>query len=159
MVIASMMILGQFLFRRETVPYQQLQRNTEYKHASLERVGERPASQFVGLGEDRITLTGTLLPIFTGGRLSLDLIRAMAKTGKAWPLIEGSLRMYGWYVIESINETSSVFMSTGHANKIEFTLTLKHVDKPDPSRMGRQSLSDTLNGYLDNAGDYLMDAQ
>lgn len=153
-----MMILGQFVFMRQTLPYQTLERSTEYRHASQERVGERPASQFVGLGEDKITLRGTLLPIFTGGRIKLDLLRWMAKTGKAWPLIEGSGRMYGWYVVESISETSEDFMSTGHANKIDFSMSLKRVDEPTPDRMGQQSKLDEMNAIVGKASNRLLGA-
>lgn len=62
------MALGMFVFETRSVPYQQLQRRTEWRHASQSRVGERPAYQFVGAGTDTITLSGTLLLEFTGVR-------------------------------------------------------------------------------------------
>jgi len=123
-----LMALGMFVFQTRSVPYQQLQRATQWRHASQSRVGDRPAYQFVGPGADTITLSGTLFPEFTGGRLDLDEIRDMADEGKAWPLVEGTGRQYGLWVITGVNETSSTFFRDGAAQKIEFTITLEHVD-------------------------------
>lgn len=123
-----LMALGMFVFQTRTVPYQQLQRTTQWRHASQSRVGDRPAYQFVGPGADTITLSGTLMPEFTGGRFDLDEIRYMADEGKAWPLVEGTGRQYGLWVITGVDETSSTFYRDGAAQKIEFTITLEHVD-------------------------------
>lgn len=141
-----MMILGQFVFERVTVPYQELQRSTEYRHPTQARIGERPATQFIGPGDDKITLSGKLLPEITGGRLMLDQIRKMADSGKAWPLIEATGRLYGWWVITNIDETSSVFMIDGLAQQIDFTLDLYHVDSPTMGDLGQQSISEYTSG-------------
>lgn len=124
-----MMALGLFVFDIGTAAYQSLQRQTNWRHASQSRVGERPAYQYVGPGEDTITLSGTLLPEFTGGRLTLDLLRVMAEQGKAWPLIEGSGRLYGNWAIKSISENASHFFHDGTPQKIEFTINLERVDE------------------------------
>jgi len=127
-----MMALGLFIFELRTAPYQQLQRHTQWRHPSNSRVGQRPARQFIGPGEDSITLTGTLFPEVTGGRVSLAMLRGMADTGKAWPLIEGSGLIYGEYVIEDMNETRSLFFSDGAARQIDFSLKLARTDDSTP---------------------------
>uniref|UniRef100_UPI001BD36111 phage tail protein n=1 Tax=Sodalis sp. dw_96 TaxID=2719794 RepID=UPI001BD36111 len=66
-----MMTLGLFVFTLKTVPYQNLNRATEYRWPTNSRVGLPPAAQFLGPGNDHITLSGILLPELTGGRLSL----------------------------------------------------------------------------------------
>ncbi len=136
-----LMALGMFVFEARSVPYQQLQRSTEWRHASQSRVGDRPAYQFVGPGADTITLTGTLLPEFTGGRLDLDEIRDMADQGKAWPLVEGTGKQYGLWVITRVEETSSTFFRDGAAAKIDFTLTLEHVDDARTDLIGSLTTS------------------
>jgi phage protein U len=123
-----MMALGLFVFATGTVPYQQLQRQTQWRHPSSSRIGRRPARQFVGPGDDTITLTGTLYPELTGGRVSLALLRTMADTGKAWPMIEGSGTVYGLYVIEEMSETGSLFFADGSARKIDFSMKLARID-------------------------------
>ena len=123
-----MLSLGMFVFSLSTLAYQELQRQTNWRHASNSRVGTSPALQFVGRGEDTITLPGIILPELAGSVLSLDALRLMANTGKAWPMVEGTGRIYGLWVIESLSETKTVFFRDGTPRRIEFTLTLKRTD-------------------------------
>lgn len=131
-----MLALGMFVFSLSTLAHQQLQRQTEWRHASNSRVGAQPASQFLGRGEDEITLPGVLLPELAGSLLSLDVIRGMANTGKSWALVEGTGRIYGLYVITSLNETRTLFFQDGTARRIEFSLSLKRVDDGRVDLMG-----------------------
>ncbi|MEX5559126.1 phage tail protein [Pseudomonas rhodesiae] len=123
-----MLSLGMFVFNLSTLAYQELQRQTNWRHASNSRVGISPALQFVGRGEDTITLPGIILPELAGSVLSLDALRLMANTGKAWPMVEGTGRIYGLWVIESLSETKTVFFRDGTPRRIEFTVTLKRTD-------------------------------
>lgn len=123
-----MCALGMFVFSLSTAAYQELQRQTDWRHASNNRVGAAPARQFVGRGEDSITLPGIIFPELSGSALSLDALRLMANTGKAWPMVEGSGRIYGLWVIESLSETKTIFFSNGTPRRIEFTLSLKRTD-------------------------------
>ncbi|MBJ2280864.1 phage tail protein [Pseudomonas sp. MF6767] len=123
-----MLSLGMFVFSLSTLAYQALQRQTNWRHASNSRVGAPPALQFVGRGDDTITLPGIILPELAGSVLSLDALRLMANTGKAWPMVEGTGRIYGLWVIESLSETKTVFFREGTPRRIEFTLTLKRTD-------------------------------
>ncbi|BAW20844.1 MULTISPECIES: phage tail protein [Pseudomonas] len=131
-----MLALGMFIFSLPTLAYQQLQRQTDWRHAANSRIGAQPARQYLGRGEDDITLPGVLLPELAGSMMSLDEIRAMANTGKAWALVEGTGRVYGLFIIESLSETRSVFFQDGTARRIEFSLTLKRVDDGRVDLMG-----------------------
>ncbi|MDG4344400.1 phage tail protein, partial [Pseudomonas aeruginosa] len=51
-----MLSLGMFVFSLHTLAYQEFQRQTEWRHASSSRIGAQPARQFVGRGDDAITL-------------------------------------------------------------------------------------------------------
>lgn len=113
-----------FVFSIPTATYQQLQRTTTWKHPSNSRVGDMPAYQFTGKGEDVITLDGTIVPEF-GSQLSLTALRLMGDTGKSFPLIAGNGKIYGLWVLKSVNETQSYFFKDGTPRKIEFTLTLE----------------------------------
>ncbi|MCC5882490.1 MAG: phage tail protein [Halomonas sp.] len=130
-----MMAYGLFVFSLSTTAYQELQRQTDWRHPSQSRVGARPARQFLGQGDDTITLTGTLLPEFTGGQRHLDELRRMANEGKAWPLIEGTGRNYGLFVIERLSERKAKFFRDGAAAQIDFDLTLQRVDDDDRERL------------------------
>lgn len=139
-----MMVLGLFVFMRKTAPYQNVEQQIGWRHPSNSRVGLRPATQFLGQDDETITLSGTLLPAFTGGTLSLEALRLMADTGMAWPLIEGTGFIYGMFVITSLSKTRTVFFNDGAARHIEFTLSLKRVDDNLRHLMGDLSLSQYL---------------
>jgi phage protein U len=131
-----MMVYGLFVFSLSTAAYQDFQRQTDWRHAAQGRVGARPARQFLGPGDDTITLTGTLLPEFTGGQSHLDELRRMANDGDAWPLIEGTGSYYGLYVIERLDERKSRFFRDGAAQRLEFDLTLQRIDDDERERLG-----------------------
>ncbi|WP_303703014.1 phage tail protein [Brevundimonas naejangsanensis] len=124
----AMMALGLFVFDLPTLTYDQLQRRTSWRHAFGERVGARPAGQFLGEGDDDITLTGRLAPIAFGDAGSLDDLRTMGKSGEAWPLVDGAGRVYGAFVITGLDETQRAIMDNGVARISDFTLSLKRVD-------------------------------
>lgn len=134
-----MLALGMFVFSLSTLAYQELQRQTEWRHPSSSRVGAAPARQFIGRGDDSITLPGIIFPELAGTTLSLDALRLMANTGKAWPMIEGTGRIYGLWVIESLSETKTVFFHDGTARRIEFTLSLKRIDDDQLDLIGAAS--------------------
>ncbi|MCS2163231.1 phage tail protein [Scandinavium sp. H11S7] len=123
-----MLTLGMFVFMRQSLPYQSLQRSADYQWPSNSRVGKRDAFQFLGPGDDKITLTGDLYPEMTGGRLSMLALYAMADEGRAWPLISGTGTIYGMFVITNVSETGTVFFADGSPRKISFTLSLTRVD-------------------------------
>lgn len=131
-----MLALGMFVFSLHTAAYQEMQRQTGWRHSTSSRVGTNPASQFLGLGEDAITLPGIILPELAGTVLSLDALRQMAGTGKAWPMVEGTGRLCGLWVIDNLTETRTIFFPNGAARRIEFTLSLKRIDDGSVDLLG-----------------------
>jgi len=123
-----MMSLGMFVFELKSAPYQSLQQQLGWRHPSNSRVGVRPARQYVGPEDEKITLTGVLMPELTGGDPALGELRDMADEGKGYPLIDGNGNVYGMYVITQLSKTKSYFFNDGAARKIEFTLNLDRVD-------------------------------
>lgn len=102
-----------------------------------------------GKGEDTITLKGTTYHELTHSRVTLDQIRAMADTGKAYTLIEGTGKIYGLVIIESLDETKTYFFKDGAARKTDFTITLKVIKEWQPTLMG--SLIGMAAGALNRA--------
>lgn len=129
-----MMTLGTFVFSLPTLAYQQFQRQMAWRHASSERITARPANQFLGPGDESMELTGLVSPEITGTQASLDVLRDMADDGEPMPLVEGTGKVYGAYVILAVNTTATLFFSDGAARRIEFTLSLRRVDAPVQAR-------------------------
>ncbi|WP_312203169.1 phage tail protein [Kosakonia cowanii] len=124
-----MLALGLFVFMRQTLPYQTMQRDSTFRWPSNARMGKRNAFQYTGPENDTITISGELFPEITGGTLSLSAVRLMAEQGKAWPLIDGTGMIYGMFVINSVSETGTLFYPDGSPRKINFTLKLTRVDE------------------------------
>lgn len=139
-----MLALGMFVFSLHTLAYQEMQRQTEWRHTANNRVGAQPARQFLGRGEDAITLPGLLLPELAGTTVSLDALRQMADTGKAWPLVEGTGRLLGLWVIESLGDNRTIFFRDGAARRIDFSINLKRIDDGRIDLLG-SSVSGGLN--------------
>ncbi len=138
-----MLALGMFVFSLSTLAYQELQRQTSWRHSSSNRVNAQPALQYTGRGDESITLPGILLPELAGDVISLDELRAMGNTGKSWPLVEGTGKVYGLFVIESLSETQSVFFQDGTPRRIEFNLALKRVDDGRSDLVGARDRSNS----------------
>jgi phage protein U len=132
----TMMALGTFLFGLPTIAYQKLQRRQDWRHVRLTRIGVRDAVQYVGPGEDTITLDGEAVAELQPAGAALDELRRMAATGDCWSLIDGAGRVYGAFVILTIDEGQSVFFADGTPRKIDFSISLLAVDGPAPRANG-----------------------
>lgn len=135
-----MMILGMFPFALQTTPYQTSNQSNTWRHVKNDRVGKSPRYQYIGPDEEPITLSGTLYPEISGGDVSLITLETMAYSGRAWPLIEGTGRIYGMYVIDGLTQNRTEFFQDGKARKIDFTLSLKKVSEDI-----REKLADITN--------------
>lgn len=130
--VNALATLGLFVFGLRTLPYQQWQRQSQWRHPAVSVVGARPRRQFTGPGDDTITLSGVLHPELTGGTLTLAVLREMANLGGAWPLLEGNGTYHGFFVIEEISETGRDLVYDGTAATLDFSVKLTAVgDSPD----------------------------
>lgn len=126
---SAMMSLGLFVFMRQTIPYQETSRELSWNHPTNNVVGKLPRTQFTGKAGETLTLSGTLMPEITGGKMSLTALELMAEKGTPYPLIDGATFMIkGWFVIESISEQATEFFGDGSPRRIDFSMTLKRTD-------------------------------
>lgn len=127
--------LGQFVFELNNLAFDEMRRTTDWRHPSNSRVGAMPGRQFVGKGEDKLTLAGLLAPGNFGNRTAIEKLRAMGDTGAAFALVNGAGEVFGAWVIESVEETGTIFTLDGLARRVEFTLNLARVDdqQADPT--------------------------
>ena len=119
-----MMALGKYRFSIDSAAYQTLQRSTAWRWPAQERLGRAPALQYLGPGEDKIALSGTIYPQFRGGLEQMDALREEAGRGEPLLLVDGRGNVLGRWVVERVGETQSAFFADGAPRKIEFTLDL-----------------------------------
>lgn len=120
--------LGLFVFDIDSVLFDKLQRERDWRHPRTERFGARPAAQFAGPGEDRITLSGMLVPEIMGDYYALETLAQMAAEGEAWPLVDGYGNVIGTFTIERLTEDRGNLLNAGEARRTDFTLELSRVD-------------------------------
>ena len=119
-----MMALGEYHFSLSTAAYQDLTHSTTYRWQAQERLGRPPARQYLGPGEETITLRGVVHPHYKGGLGQIDRMRAEAGRGEPLLLSEGTGRILGRWVIRQIEETRRELEADGAPRRIEFRLDL-----------------------------------
>ncbi|GAA5104389.1 phage tail protein [Wohlfahrtiimonas larvae] len=121
------MVWGFFPFSLESLPYEKFDKKSGYKYAFNSRVGTSDAPQFLGKGEEIITLTGKLLPFVTGGRNAIELLRLQASSGQGFPLIERTGRIHGNYICLNADEVARQFEHTGAPHIVDFSIQFRRV--------------------------------
>lgn len=124
----ELMVLGMFVFGMGTLPYQEFQRRMSWRHATSERHTERPAAQYVGLGEDTVSFVGVLVPEVAGSFSAIDNLVDMASTGDNWPLLDGAGQIWGSYRIVNIDLKGTSIIAGGIARRTEFAIDLDRQD-------------------------------
>ena len=124
----ELMTLGMFVFSVETALYDALTRSREWRHATAERFGARAAAQFVGPGNDVISLSGRIIPEFAGSYSAPETLADMAATGDNWPLIDGLGRILGHFRIVRLDEDQAVIMAGGLPRQVAFRIELERDD-------------------------------
>ncbi len=119
-----MMALGSFRFGISGSGYQTFSRSASWRWEKVDRAGRAPAMQFLGRDADTITLEGVIYPHFKGGLRQVELMRLAASAGQPLILVDGLGWVWERWVITSVEERKSVFMSDGAPRKIEFSVGL-----------------------------------
>ena len=116
--------LGGYRFEVSGPSYEGLEHSTSARWAKLDRLGAKPARQFVGPGDETVYLDGTIYPRFGKGFGQIEAIRAAAGKGKPMMLVSGYGRVFGRFVIERVNSSQTYFLPDGSPQKATFSLEL-----------------------------------
>ncbi|EYT17877.1 MULTISPECIES: phage tail protein [Acinetobacter] len=124
-----LMCLGQFPFTTDTLTFTEIQRQRSWQYADNAVAKGRKKRQFIGPGDDIITLPGVIYQEYGfGNRFSIDELASMADSGQGFVLVDGSGYLYGVYTIDNIDETKQVLLFNGVPRKVDFTIKLTRVD-------------------------------
>lgn len=127
-----MLSLGDFVFGINTAAYEQLRRSTRWRWAAQQRLGRDPARQFLGSGDDAITLAGVIYTTFRGGLGQIQTLRERASQGVPRLMADSFGLIHGHWIIEGLDETQTEFFANGAPRKIEFNLSLKFYGETYP---------------------------
>lgn len=124
-----LMSLGQFIFKTDTLTFNEIQRQRAWNYAENAVAKGRSKKQFIGPAEDVISLPGLIYQEYGfGTRIALDQLATLADQGEGLVLMDGTGYLYGVYVIDGIDETKSILLFEGVPRKIDFTLKLSRID-------------------------------
>lgn len=95
-------------------------------------LGARQPLEYVGEGEQKLTIQGKLIPRHLGGLNTMAEVHAMRVAASGQLLVRGDGKVLGWFVIETVEENSTMLGRDGVGQQIDFTITLARADKPSP---------------------------
>lgn len=123
MILQPLQPNGQpFYFNLDTAAFNEVRRQTEFRWASQERLGRRPAQQAVGMGEDKLTLKGVIFPTFKGGLKQPDTLRSIGAQLVPLNLTTGYGQVLGSWCLRKIDEEHGALLAGGIPRKQSFTL-------------------------------------
>lgn len=123
-----LVLLGPFRFSLSTACPDEISRSGAWDWKELDRIGTPPQLQYTGPRPDIMTLSGRIIPGFTGGVEQLAQMRALANRGKPLFLVDGMGRVHGNWVIETLNETGIHHFQDGMPRMVTFDISLKKYD-------------------------------
>ena len=121
----TLIILGPFRFSVQTTAPDEIARTSRWDWKPVDRVGSMPALQYTGPQNDTMKLTGRLVPGFSGGTEQIARMRALADVGIPLPLVDGTGRIHGLWVIEEVEDTGKNHFKDSYPRLINFSITLK----------------------------------
>ena len=119
-----MMALGDYRFSMDTAAYERVTRTFERRWQQQERLGRKPAQQYLGAGATAVQFEGTILPSHRGGLGQIDDMKAEADKGEKLRLADSNGIKWGNFVIKRIEETRSRPIASGQPRKIDFRIEL-----------------------------------
>lgn len=124
MTAKVMMALGNYRYSIVRAAFDELVRIHNWKWEKQDRIGRSPAYQYMGLGEETITMQGRIYPYHRGGLGQIDAMRAEANQGKALILTDSLGKIWGKYCITSIQEKRLHFDAHGLPRRQDFSINL-----------------------------------
>jgi uncharacterized protein len=99
--------------------------------AHKHQVGRLPGAEFVGEGEDRLTLRGQILPTKIGGLGDLAAMHGLRAAGTPVIAVRGDGAVMGWYAIDHVREAHDLLAPNGVGQVVKYEVRLFRVDPRD----------------------------
>ena len=126
----NLMQLGAVTFSLRPINTHEYSVSSATEFAQKPVVGARQPYEWVGEGDQKMTISGMMLPKHLGGLNEMAVIHTMRESGIAQLLLRGDGKVLGWFLIESVDETSTNLDADGVGFQIEFSITLCRTSKP-----------------------------
>lgn len=124
-------LLGPFMFSTSTAAPSNWHRSSDYSWAAQVRLGRDVGRQFVGKGNDSITINGLIYTGFRGGVAQVEYLRTMAAQGLPMPLVDGRGVVWGQWCIVNVTEDADNFRTDGTPRRMRYSITLNAYGRED----------------------------
>lgn len=119
--------------------FESLDRDVQFTWAAQQRLSRSPARQFTGMGDEAISIEGTLYPHLFGGLKTLDNLRADGAKGQPMALVrfvtmtadptqglpkQFSGELLGEFVLTRVRQRDVVIGKEGLPLKVQFSIEL-----------------------------------
>jgi phage protein U len=145
-MIATLYQWGPIQFQIYPLNVHQMDHTTQSDWARKEIAGAAQYREWVGEGDDEITLRGRVFPHYmaekirargsninsSGGLGHLDVLDNMRRLGQAHLLIRGDGYKLGWYILEKLSRGHTELGSDGIGQQIDFQGSFQRVPVPNP---------------------------
>lgn len=121
----TQLIWGGFEFKLDTAGLETFGRQSTYRWPVQERIERPVALQFVGEGENTISVAGYIHPHFKGTATELDKLRKIAEEGKPKIMTTGTGKVLGKYVCTDIKDDFSSMLDDLRPRRVDYTVTFK----------------------------------
>lgn len=124
--------LGEVHFTVADLPLVGVRRARRWQWEALARLGLPPLLQYRGEGEERVSLRIAIGPGL-GRATAVEDLRALADTGIAHVLADGTGLIYGSFVLSDLREDGRVLDGAGRPRRRTVSLELRRYEAPDRS--------------------------
>ena len=119
-----MMQLGDYQFSIATAAYRELKRTHEWRWKEVAPIGSKPRHHYLGPGQGRITIDGTIWPHYRGGLDQIAGLRAVAERGEAALLVDGLGSVWGRFISARIEQTHRAVTADGAPLRLDVRIDL-----------------------------------
>ena len=120
--------LGMFVFGMDAIAFSELDRRASFRHATSDVYGARARGQYLGAGEEGITLTGVLVPEIMGSYSDIETLRAMGLEGDLHSLVTGDGEVLGTFRIINVDDRWRGLIAGGRGRAADFAVDLQRAD-------------------------------
>jgi uncharacterized protein len=122
--------IGALQFALAPLNAHEIDRQAKADYVDKKIISRPPVYEYMGDGEDTITVRGRLFPFKTGGLGAVELAYTIMESGAPQMVVRGDGKVYGWFVIVSINERAEYLAPDGVGQLIGVEVELKRADAP-----------------------------
>jgi uncharacterized protein len=99
-------------------------------YAKKDLLGRLPGREFVGEGDETLSIKGQILPSKLGGMSSLEALQGLRRRGERVFVMRGDGAVLGWYAVEHVTKNHEMLGPNGVGQVVKHEIKLVMVEPP-----------------------------